>query len=106
MFPYTAAPRGGPRSIGGSSHGRVPQARLAPAVSRHAAANHRLHARIAFRHLDPEARDEAVTEVVANAYRSPSRGSSNWARSTSPTPTLWHVRASPRSATAATSVAT
>jgi hypothetical protein len=29
----------------------------------------RTHARIAFRHLDPEAREEAVQEVIANACR-------------------------------------
>ena len=29
----------------------------------------RTHARIAFRHLNPEAREEAVAEVIANACR-------------------------------------
>ena len=31
------------------------------------------HARIAFRHLDPEAREEAVQEVVCNACRAVAR---------------------------------
>ena len=61
------------------------------------------HARVSFRHLDPEAREEAVTEVVANAFCA-SRGSSNWARPTSPTPARWPATPSPKSATAARSV--
>ena len=39
----------------------APFLRMLPAI--------RTHARVAFRHLDPEAREEAVQEVIANACR-------------------------------------
>ena len=72
--PTVTPPRGGRPSVGGRSYGRSREVASSPKIRARMArqvpgndAGHQTHAKIAFRHLDPEAREEAIQEVVCNA---------------------------------------